>query len=80
MTCREFVERLATHLAGEAPRGERSAVDEHLSVCADCVRYLRSYELTIRLEKASSAERGEPDDEAVADDLVRIVLAARPRT
>jgi anti-sigma factor RsiW len=75
MTCRELIEFLMAYLDGELPPEERARFDEHLAECPACVDYLRTYQQTIRLEKAACAE--EPDCKDVPEELIRAILAAR---
>lgn len=78
ITCRELIEFLDGYLAGELPSAERTAFDEHLQVCPDCVAYMNGYEASIELSKAALR-----DDDAVPTDvpdkLIKAILAARER-
>ena len=56
MTCREFVKFLMQYTSGDLSPAERAAFDEHMAECPDCVAYLRTYQETIRLEKAAFAD------------------------
>ena len=77
MTCREFAEFLMQYLSRELSVAERSVFEEHMAECPDCVAYLRTYQETIRLEKAAFADPAGPVPADVPDDLVRAILAAR---
>jgi anti-sigma factor RsiW len=77
MTCREFAEFLMEYLSGELSPAERSVFDEHLAKCPDCVAYLRTYEETIKFEKAAFAVPAGPVPDQVPEDLVRAILDAR---
>ena len=76
MTCRELIDFLADYLGNELPPDTRSAFEEHLAACPDCVEYLRTYRDTIRLGRAACEDEvaGEAPEE-----LVRAVLEARRR-
>jgi anti-sigma factor RsiW len=77
VTCREFADFIMAYSSGELAPAARSAFDHHLSVCANCRRYLTSYEETIKLgRRAFDEERGDLPAE-VPEDLVRAILAAR---
>jgi anti-sigma factor RsiW len=79
MTCQAFIDFLHEYLAGELPAGERAVFEEHIAHCPDCVTYLRSYEETVKLGKGAMAgEERSPCD--VPEELVRAILAARPRS
>jgi anti-sigma factor RsiW len=77
MTCREFVEFLMQYVSGELSPAERTVFEEHMAECPECVAYLRTYEQTIRLEKAAFADPARPVPDEVPEDLVRAILAAR---
>jgi anti-sigma factor RsiW len=73
MTCEELTGFLADYLDGELPAATRSTFEAHLTVCAACVEYLRTYRDTIRLGRTAC------EDEAAdaPETLVRAVLDAR---
>lgn len=77
MTCQEFIETLGRYLSNEVTVTEKGQADLHLKVCPHCVSYLKSYEVTIRLGKR--AMEGD-SEEPVPEDLVEIILSARPKT
>jgi anti-sigma factor RsiW len=79
MTCREFTDFLADYLDGDLALAERSRFDEHLAECPDCLVYLRGYEQTVRLGKALCRDDHDAVDDAVPEELVRAILAARTR-
>lgn len=78
MNCREFTEFVMAWIDGELPEDERATFEAHIQECPPCVRFLHSYQDTVRLGKAASA-----DDESVLQEvperLIRAVLAARRR-
>ena len=70
----EFIGALVEYLAREQSAAERERMDLHLEVCSDCVRYLESYNVTIKLGKKALAD---PADEAeLPDDFVNVILSA----
>lgn len=77
MTCQEFIETLLQYLSGELPPGPKGEADLHLQVCPDCVSYLRSYEITVKLGKKAFADDAQAEE--IPDDLVEVVLSARKR-
>jgi hypothetical protein len=77
MTCREFIDALGGYLAGELGGEAQGEADLHLKVCGDCVQYLKSYEVTIRLGRAAF---GDEEPEKLPGDLVEVILSAVPRT
>lgn len=72
LTCRELIELLGEYHSGELAPGLRVSADAHLLDCTECTDYLRSYETTIRLAKASGRSSPEPPDSP--DDLVQAIL------
>jgi anti-sigma factor RsiW len=74
MTCHEFTEFLMAYLDGELPAEQHAHFCQHRDRCPPCLRYLRSYELTVRLEREAFAD---PDPQTAPEELVRAVLAAR---
>jgi len=49
LTCHEVVELVTDYLEGALPPVERVRVEQHLSVCDGCTRYLEQMRETIRL-------------------------------
>ncbi len=79
MTCREFTEFLAAYLAAELAPAEMETFERHLAVCEACTNYLASYRTTIDLSRAAFKKPESPVPEAVPEDLIRAILAARKR-
>jgi anti-sigma factor RsiW len=79
MTCRELIDFIADHLAGDLDPAARRTFDDHLRGCPECVAYLQSYETTVRLVRETGAEPDEPVPAGVPEALVRAVHAARAR-
>src|SRR5262249_40396279 len=77
LTCRELVDVLADSFAGELDAEERSNFEGHLATCRDCVIYLRSYAMVMRLVQVAYADDRAPA--AMPGALVQAVLAARRR-
>jgi len=78
ITCRELIEFLDGYLADELSTEERTAFEEHLDVCPDCVAYMNGYEASIEMSKAAlrDSETVPPD---LPESLVEAILAARKR-
>jgi hypothetical protein len=75
-TCRQLVELLGEYVAGGVvDDATRARCEAHLSECATCVAYLRSYRETIRLAKDAGG-----DDAAtpvgMPAELVEAIVAA----
>lgn len=80
ITCRELIDFLYLYLDDELPADRRSEFERHLGVCEACREYLRQYGEAIRLGKAAFADPGRPDEAQAPEELVRAILAARPRS
>jgi anti-sigma factor (TIGR02949 family) len=76
LTCHELFDFLMAYLDGELPQAERAAFDAHLAACPPCLVYLETYQDAVRLGKAACGEADVPE---VPDELVRAILASRPR-
>ena len=79
MTCREVNEYILDYRSGHLRPEECARFEAHLARCPYCVEDLRSYEETIRLAKGAFSHPDDPVPAAVLDELVRAILAARPR-
>lgn len=75
MTCEELIHFLLEYVEGSLTAAEQARFDAHLGECGDCVAYLKTYEVTIRMEKAAA----HLDPEDVPEELVQAVLSARNR-
>jgi anti-sigma factor RsiW len=71
ITCRELISFLIEYLEGTLSHSERERFDAHLARCTSCVAYLRTYEITLRLERTVAADCEPPEE------LVQAVLASR---
>jgi len=77
MTCRELADFLMDYLTGDLPADVRSAFDRHLTLCPNCVAYLRGYKATVELGRAAFANDEADATTEAPEDLVRAILAAR---
>jgi anti-sigma factor RsiW len=76
VTCREFADFVMDYFDGQLADATRARFEEHLTLCPDCVQYLRQYRDTVEAGHAAF------DDEAPAvlpGDLVQAILLARSR-
>ena len=78
ITCRELIEFLDGYLADELSGEQRTAFDEHLEVCPDCVAYMAGYEASIEMSKAALRDDASVPS-TVPEGLVKAILAARNR-
>ena len=79
MTCREFADFILDYLSGELSTELRAAFESHLSVCVNCRRYLASYQETVKLGKRAFEDDDANVPSQVPEELVKAILAARPR-
>lgn len=77
MTCREFVEFLWRYTENELSPAEQAIFDAHMAACQPCVKYLQSYQETIRIGKATLVPSEEAVPAEVPEDLVQAILASR---
>lgn len=77
VTCREFADFMADYLAGELAPELRQPFDYHLTLCANCQRYLASYRETVSLGRRAFDDEDAAVPAEVPEDLVKAILAAR---
>ena len=77
VTCREFADFIADYLSNELPVTVRSAFDDHLRLCPNCLKYLTGYQETVKLGKRAFEDDDAALPAAVPEELVRSILAAR---
>jgi len=76
LTCRELIDFLDDYVDARLDEGLRARFEEHLAVCAACVRYLNGYRGTLRALTIAARE-AEAVPETVPRELVAAILAAR---
>jgi anti-sigma factor RsiW len=74
LTCRDVAEFLLAYVDDTLDAAQRRVFEAHLSMCDECVRYLRDYANAVRLGRAAFAAE-EPD--RIPRELVSAILAAR---
>lgn len=79
MTCKQLTEFIVDYRSGALPPAVRVEFDSHLAECADCVRYLQTYEDTIRMARGAFAATDDPLPPNVPEQLVQAILAARAK-
>ncbi len=79
LTCREFVQFLDGYLERSLEGAALADFEKHLSDCPPCVAYLQTYEQSIRIGKAAVRASDEAVPDAIPEELVRAILAARSR-
>ena len=79
MTCREFADFIMGYVSGELSSESRAEFEHHLSLCSNCRRYLASYQETVKLGKRAFEDDDVNLPSQVPEELVKAILAARPR-
>src|SRR4029453_19149915 len=79
VTCREFADFMMDYLSDELSTESRAAFEYHLSLCTNCRWYLDSYRETVKLGKRAFEDVDADVPSQVPEDLVKAILAARPR-
>ena len=77
LTCRDFSKFLSDYLEGELPDRQRFVFELHLKLCRECRDYLAAYRRTIEVSQQALEDPDGPLPEAVPEDLIKAVLAAR---
>lgn len=76
MTCQQLVDFIARYRDNDLSPDERDEFEQHLAACTSCSAYLKTYEQTILLAKASADEPVPPE---VPESLVKAILAAQSK-
>jgi anti-sigma factor RsiW len=79
VTCREFADFMMDYLSGELSAESRAAFEYHVGLCNNCRRYLASYQETVKLGKRAFEDDDAKVPSQVPEELVKAILAARPR-
>ncbi len=74
LTCQQLIEFIAGYRDNGLSADQRDEFERHLAVCPSCVAYLKTYEQTVLLAKASVDE---PVPDEIPDPLVKAILEAR---
>lgn len=79
IACRDFVASLAEYQEGEMRPRRRELFDAHLSRCAKCSSYLKSYATTVKLAKEAYSDAGSVESHDMPEDLVESIMASRSK-
>ena len=79
MTCREFADFMMDYQSGELSAESRAAFEYHVGLCSNCRRYLAGYQETVELGKRAFEDDDANVPSQVPEELVKAILAARPR-
>ena len=53
MTCKEFADFVLDYFDGQLADATRARSDDHLTLCPDCVQYLRQYRDTVQASQTA---------------------------
>lgn len=79
ITCQEVIEDLMAYINNELSVESRAAIDAHLAVCPECIRFLQTYQHTLSCESAAFKLDAPAIDEAIPESLAKAILAARAK-
>jgi anti-sigma factor RsiW len=79
MTCRDVADFVGDYISGDLSAATARRFDWHLLTCRNCRRYLATYRATIAAGRAAFADLDAGADGVVPEELIRAILAARPR-
>ena len=74
ITCQQLIDFIASYRENALTRDQRTEFERHLEVCPSCVAYLKTYEQTVLLAKASADETVPAE---IPEPLVKAILEAR---
>ena len=77
MTCQQLIDFIGRYRENELSGDERTEFDRHLEICPSCVAYLKTYEQTVLLAKASTDQPIPPE---VPESLVKAILSATSKS
>ena len=60
-TCKDVNQLLMDYLENRLPEDVRKAVDYHLSLCPNCIKYINTYKKTIELTGSLSVKKMPPE-------------------
>ena len=75
MTCQELIDFLLAYFDEELAVEQRQVFEEHLRRCPECIHYVETYRLTVRVSRLACEVREEPCEQP-PERLVQAILAA----
>ncbi len=79
INCQEFEEFIIDFLDSNLSSMQQNIFLKHLNECPSCKRYLEDYQKSVKLSQAAFDNKGESDYEAMPEELVQAILAARKK-
>ena len=77
MTCRQLADFILDYLDGQLPAETKSAFEQHLTLCPNCVNYIASYGTTVQMARHAFDEDATEPPTEMPEELVQAILAAR---
>jgi anti-sigma factor RsiW len=77
ITCRQLIDFVASYREHELTPEQHLEFERHLAVCPSCVAFMKTYEQSVLLAKASADD---PVPDEIPEALVRAILEARPKS
>lgn len=75
MTCQELIDFLLAYFDEELAPEQRQVFEEHLRLCPECIHYVETYRLTVRVTRLACEAREEPGEQP-PERLVQAILVA----
>ena len=79
LTCEELDQFIVDYLDRKLSRWQRSKFRFHLLFCGKCRAFLHGYAKTVEIEKRTAISTNRSSIEEPPEELIRAILAARPR-
>jgi hypothetical protein len=79
LTCAELDQFIVDYLDRKLSFWQRCKFRFHVLLCAKCQAFLDGYKKTVEIEKRTAISRERPASEEAPQDLIRAILAARPK-
>lgn len=75
--CEEVITFLLAYLSNELPPEKEHEFERHLSVCPSCVAYMKTYQETVKLGRATCEKEVEAAPLDLGSGLVQAILGSR---
>lgn len=79
LTCEQLDQFVVDYLDRKLSFWERFKFRFHILFCPKCKAFLDGYAKTVEIEKRTVSSPGRPTIEEAPEDLIRAILAARPK-
>ncbi len=79
LTCAEVDQFIVDYLDRKLSSWQRFKFRFHIMFCSKCRAFLDGYIKTVAIEKRSAVSANRPASDEAPEDLIRAILAARPK-